>query len=195
MNLVFNRAVRRCFKITLLVLHKAVFLQECLFRFGFRLLDVVTRSVLLLLSVILFLTVFPIFCPGIKFRLLDAVTRSCISSMTAMVRIPWQIAHRLLIGTILIFRRKGVVLPVFCMRCSSHFLVFGKCLFFKCLCRLLFLSLFCHLHCVLLLHGFLRLGIHNLIGLGVCRVFIHEWNYHIVKQYQTTSRLGVGDIG
>ena len=68
----FYRAVRSSLKISLLVLHEAVFLQECLFRFGF--------------------------------RLLDAVTRSCISSMTAMVRIPWQIAHRLLTGTILIFR-------------------------------------------------------------------------------------------
>ena len=115
--------------------------------------------------------------------------------MTAMVCIPWQIAHRLLSGTKLVFRRKGVTLPVFCMLCSSHFLVFGKCLFFKCLCRLLLLSFFCHLYCVLLLHRFLRLGIHNSVSLGVCRIFVYKWNYHIVKQYQTTSRLGVGDIG
>ena len=135
-----------------------------------------TRSVLLLLTIML---------PFIAF----------FSCMTAIVCVPWQIAYRLLIGTKLIFRRKGVILPVFCMFCSSHFLILGKCLFFKCLCRLLLLSFFCHLHCVLLLHRFLRLGIHNSVGLGVCRVFIHEWNNHIVKQYQTASRLGVGDIG
>lgn len=46
-----------------------------------------------------------------------------------MVRIPWQIAHRLLIGMKMIFRRKGVILPVFCVFCSSHFLILGKCLF------------------------------------------------------------------
>ena len=64
--------------------------------------------------------------------------------MTAMVRIPWQIAHRLLIGMKMIFRRKGVILPVFCVFCSSHFLILGKCLFFKCLYCLLLLSFFCH---------------------------------------------------
>ena len=112
-----------------------------------------------------------------------------------MVRIPWQIAHRLLAGTKLVFHRKGVVLPVFYMFYSSHFLIFGKCLFFKCLYCLLLLSLFRHLYCVLLLHRFLRLRIHNSVGLGVCRVFIHEGNYHVIKQYQTTSRLRVGDIG
>ena len=112
-----------------------------------------------------------------------------------MVCIPWQIAYRLLIGTKLIFRRKGVILPVFCMFCSSHFLVFGKCLFFKCLYCLFLLSLFHHLYCVLLLHRFLRLGIHNSVRLCVCRVFIHERDYHVIKQYQTTSRLGIGNIG
>lgn len=112
-----------------------------------------------------------------------------------MVRIPWQIAHRLLIGMKMIFRRKGVILPVFCVFCSSHFLILGKCLFFKCLYCLLLLSFSAILYCVLLLHRFLRLGIHNSVSLGVCRIFVYKWNYHIVKQYQTTSRLGVGDIG
>ena len=47
---------------------------------------------------------------------------------------------------------------------------------------------------ILLRCGFLRLRIHNRKGFCICRVLIHEWDYHVVKQYQTASRLGIGDV-
>lgn len=47
----------------------------------------------------------------------------------------------------------------------------------------------------LLLYAFLRLGIHDRIGLGVLRVLIHKRDYHVVKQNQSASRLRVCHMG
>ena len=61
--------------------------------------------------------------------------------------------------------------------------------------RHFFLSFYLPLTRLIFLNCFLRLGVHNRIGFGVCRIFVNKRNNHVVKQYQTRTRLGIGYMG
>ena len=61
--------------------------------------------------------------------------------------------------------------------------------------RHFFLSFYLPLTRLIFLNCFLRLGVHNRIGFGVCRILVNKRNNHVVKQYQTRTRLGIGYMG
>ena len=61
--------------------------------------------------------------------------------------------------------------------------------------RHFFLSFYLPLTRLIFLNCFLRFGVHDRIGLGVCRILVNKRDNHVVKQYQTAPRLGIGYMG